>query len=182
MMCTKRPSKTTDPRTSRSSGPSAGGALTLSDDAPRQAGRPAQPGAMRRTPMSDATKTGDSFYANKWSTTFSSPPTAFATRHRGLCARPRSGRPAHLPVYGDIHGFPPAILNPPHPRLVSGNTVRVHANSAKRRRCATAGLRRPIARSIPVQRSGSRNKEASAKSAPSSTNTCAGCPVIGLRA
>lgn len=109
-------------------GTSAGGALTLEMMLrAKQEGLP-RPGAIAPgTPMSDATKTGDSFYTNEMVDNvlvsrdgFCDAATVFYAHGHDLAD------PLISPVYGDMHGFPPAILTTGTRDLLLSNTVRVH--------------------------------------------------------
>jgi len=109
-------------------GTSAGGALTLSMVLrAKQEGLPL-PGAIAPgTPMSDLTGVGDSFHTN------------FMVDNVLVGSNGRCGAMARLyanghdlkdpllsPVYGDMRGFPPAILTTGTRDLLLSNTVRVH--------------------------------------------------------
>ena len=120
--------KTTAPANLGVFGTSAGGALTLQMMLrARQEGLP-MPGAIAPgTPMSDATKTGDSFYTNEMvdnvlvsRSGFCDAATVFYAHGHDLAD------PLISPVYGDMHGFPPAILTTGTRDLLLSNTVRVH--------------------------------------------------------
>src|SRR5246127_3082135 len=109
-------------------GTSAGGALTLEMMLrAKQEGLP-MPGAIAPgTPMSDATNTGDSFYTNEMVDNvlvsrdgFCDAATVFYAHGHDLAD------PLISPVYGDMHGFPPAILTTGTRDLLLSNTVRVH--------------------------------------------------------
>jgi acetyl esterase/lipase len=120
--------KSTDPKNIAVFGTSAGGALTLEMMLrAKQLGLP-MPGAIAPgTPMSDATKTGDSFYTNEMvdnvlvSRDGSCDAATVVYAHGHDLADPLIS-----PVYGDMHGFPPAILTTGTRDLLLSNTVRVH--------------------------------------------------------
>ena len=120
--------KSTDPKNIAVFGTSAGGALTLEMMLrAKQLGLP-MPGAIAPgTPMSDATKTGDSFYTNEMvdnvlvSRDGSCDAATVVYAHGHDLADPLIS-----PVYGDMDGFPPAILTTGTRDLLLSNTVRVH--------------------------------------------------------
>ena len=120
--------KTTDPRNIAVFGTSAGGALTLQLMLrARQEGLP-MPGAIAPgTPMSDATRNGDSFYANEMVDNVLVSPDGFCHAATVVYAHGHDlADPLISPVYGDMHGFPPAILTTGTRDLLLSNTVRVH--------------------------------------------------------
>jgi monoterpene epsilon-lactone hydrolase len=109
-------------------GTSAGGALTLALILRAKQEGLALPAAIGPgTPMSDVTKTGDTFYANELLD------TVLVSRD-GICdAATRFyanghdlGDPLLSPVYGELSGFPPAILTSGTRDLLLSNAVRVH--------------------------------------------------------
>ena len=109
-------------------GTSAGGSLTLEMVLrARQMGLPF-PGAIAPgTPMSDATMVGDSFYTNKLVDNVLVSPTGFCQAATVVYAKGHDLKdPLLSPVYGDMHGFPPAILTTGTRDLLLSNTVRVH--------------------------------------------------------
>ena len=109
-------------------GTSAGGALTLELVLrAREQGLPA-PGALGAgTPMSDATKTGDSFYTNELVDNVLVSRNGFCDAATVVYANGHDlSDPLLSPIYGDMHGFPPAILNTGTRDLLLSNTVRVH--------------------------------------------------------
>ncbi|MPZ19883.1 MAG: alpha/beta hydrolase fold domain-containing protein [Luteitalea sp.] len=109
-------------------GTSAGGALTLAVVLrAKQEGLPV-PGAIAPgTPMSDLTKTGDSFHTNAL---LDNVLVASDGRCDAMAKLYANGHdlkdPMLSPVYGDMHGFPPAILTTGTRDLLLSNTVRVH--------------------------------------------------------
>ncbi len=120
--------KTTDPKRIGFFGTSAGGALTLEMVLKaKQDGLP-MPGAIAPgTPMSDATMTGDSFYTNNMVDNVLVSPTGFCQAATVIYAQGHDLKdPLISPVYGDMHGFPPAILTTGTRDLLLSNTVRVH--------------------------------------------------------
>ncbi len=109
-------------------GTSAGGALVLEMMLrAKQAGLP-MPGAIAPgTPMSDVTKTGDSFYTNDMVDNVLVSRDGFCHAATLVYAHGHDLRdPMLSPVYGDMHGFPPAILTTGTRDLLLSNTVRVH--------------------------------------------------------
>lgn len=120
--------KTTSPKDVAFFGTSAGGALTLEMVLrARQDGLPL-PGAIAPgTPMSDVTKTGDSFYTNEKVDNVLVSPNGFCHAATIVYAHGHDlSDPLLSPVYGDMHGFPPAILTTGTRDLLLSNTVRVH--------------------------------------------------------
>lgn len=120
--------KTTSPRNIAVFGTSAGGALTLEMMLRAKQMKLPMPAAIAPgTPMSDATKVGDSFYTNELVDNvlvsrdgFCDAATVFYAHGHDLAD------PLISPVYGDMHGFPPAILTTGTRDLLLSNTVRVH--------------------------------------------------------
>jgi len=109
-------------------GTSAGGALTLEMMLRAKELKLPMPAAIGvGTPMADATKVGDSFYTNEVVD------NVLVSRH-GFCdaatvvyAHGHDLKdPLISPIYGDMHGFPPAILTTGTRDLLLSNTVRTH--------------------------------------------------------
>jgi acetyl esterase/lipase len=120
--------KTTSAKNVAFFGTSAGGALTLEMVLrARQDGLPV-PGAIAPgTPMSDVTKTGDSFYTNEKVDNVLVSRDGFCQAATIIYAQGHDlSDPLLSPVYGDMHGFPPAILTTGTRDLLLSNTVRVH--------------------------------------------------------
>lgn len=120
--------RTTEPKNVAVFGTSAGGALTLEMMLrAKQMGLP-MPGAIAPgTPMSDVTKTGDSFYTNEMVDNVLVSRNGFCHAATLVYAHGHDLRdPLLSPVYGDMHGFPPAILSTGTRDLLLSNTVRVH--------------------------------------------------------
>ena len=120
--------KDTDPKKVGIFGTSAGGALTLEMVLrAKQDGLP-MPGAISSgTPMSDVTKTGDSFYTNEKVDNVLVSRDGFCDAATKVYARGHDLHdPLLSPVYGDMHGFPPTILTTGTRDLLLSNTVRVH--------------------------------------------------------
>jgi epsilon-lactone hydrolase len=109
-------------------GTSAGGALTLEMILrARQEGLPLPAAIAPGTPMSDLTKTGDSFRTNALVDNVLVSPDGFCHGAAEFYAHGHDLRdPLLSPVYGDMHGFPPAILTTGTRDLLLSNTVRVH--------------------------------------------------------
>jgi acetyl esterase/lipase len=111
-------------------GTSAGGALTLEMVLRARARGLPVPGAIAPgTPMSDVTKTGDSFYTNEKVDNILVSRDGFCDAGTVIYAQGHDLKdPLLSPVYGDMHGFPPAILTTGTRDLLLSNTVRVHRN------------------------------------------------------
>src|SRR6202166_2477463 len=120
--------KTTDPKNMAVFGTSAGGALVLEMmlRAKREGLR--LPGAIAPgTPMSDVTKSGDPFYTNEMVDNVLVSRNGFCDAGTVVYARGHDLKdPLLSPVYGDMHGFPPAILTTGTRDLLLSDTVRVH--------------------------------------------------------
>lgn len=117
-----------DPKNIGVFGTSAGGALTLSLVLRAKQEKLPLPAAIAPgTPMSDLTGTGDSFHTNAMVDNV-------LVGSNGRCdamARLYAGGhdlkdPMLSPVYGDMRGFPPALLTTGTRDLLLSNTVRVH--------------------------------------------------------
>ncbi len=117
-----------DPRRIGLIGTSAGGALVLAMGLrAKQLGLP-MPGAIASgTPMSDITKTGDSFYTNAMIDNVLVSTDGFCDAAARFYANGHDlADPLLSPVYGDMTGFPPVILTTGTRDLLLSNTVRVH--------------------------------------------------------
>ena len=124
----KSTAETTDPARTAVFGTSAGGALTLALVLrAKQEGLPL-PGAIAPgTPMSDVTKTGDTFYTNELLDNILVSRDGFCDAATRFYANGHDlADPLLSPVYGDMSGFPPAILTSGTRDLLLSNTVRVH--------------------------------------------------------
>jgi acetyl esterase/lipase len=118
----------TDPRKMAVFGTSAGGALTLALVArARAAGLPLPAAIASGTPMSDVTKTGDTFYTNKGLDNVLVSRDGFCDAATRLYANGADlADPRLSPVYEDFRGYPPTILTSGTRDLLLSNTVRVH--------------------------------------------------------
>ena len=120
--------KMTDPKKIGVFGLSAGGALTLEMMLRvKLEGLPMPAAIAPGTPMADATKVGDSFQTNELVDNvlvsrdgFCDAATVFYAHGHDLAD------PLISPIYGDMHGFPPAILTTGTRDLLLSNTVRTH--------------------------------------------------------
>jgi len=120
--------KTTEAKNIAIFGSSAGGALTLEMTLKaKQDGLP-MPGAIAPgTPMSDVTKVGDTFVTNAMLDNVLVSPDGFCDAGTKVYANGHDLKdPLLSPVYGDMRGFPPAILTSGTRDLLLSNTVRVH--------------------------------------------------------
>lgn len=120
--------KTAEPKNMAVFGTSAGGALVLEMMLlVKQDGLPL-PGAIAPgTPMSDVTKTGDTFYTNDMVDNVLVSRDGFCDAGTIVYARGHDLKdPLLSPIYGNMHGFPPAILTTGTRDLLLSNTVRVH--------------------------------------------------------
>jgi epsilon-lactone hydrolase len=109
-------------------GTSAGGALTLELVLRARDHGLQLPGALSSgTPMSDVTKTGDSFYTNDMIDNVLVSRDGFCQAATYIYSNGHSlSDPLLSPIYGDMHGFPPTILTTGTRDLLLSNTVRVH--------------------------------------------------------
>ncbi len=109
-------------------GSSAGGNLTLAMILRARQDNLPLPGAIAPgSPMSDLTNSGDSFHANAMLDNVLVAPGMNCDRRAALYANGHDLKdPMLSPVYGDLRGFPPAILTSGTRDLFLSNTVRVH--------------------------------------------------------
>jgi monoterpene epsilon-lactone hydrolase len=117
-----------DPKDVGVFGTSAGGALVLELMLRAKQEGLRMPGAIAPgTPMSDLTKVGDSFRTNEKVDNVLVSPDGFCQAAAVVYAHGHDLKdPLLSPVYGDMHGFPPAILTTGTRDLLLSNTVRVH--------------------------------------------------------
>ncbi|MBL0394593.1 alpha/beta hydrolase [Ramlibacter monticola] len=118
----------TDPRRVGLIGTSAGGALVLEMGLRAKQLDVPLPGAIASgTPMSDSTKTGDTFHTNEMLDNVLVSPEGFCDAAAAFYANGHDLKdPLISPVYGDMGGFPPTILTSGTRDLLLSNTVRVH--------------------------------------------------------
>lgn len=109
-------------------GTSAGGSLTLTTVLRAKMEHLPMPGAIApSTPTADLTKTGDSLFTNEMVDNVLVSQDGFIRATITLYASGHDLKdPLISPVYGDMHGFPPAILTSGTRDLYLSNTVRVH--------------------------------------------------------
>jgi monoterpene epsilon-lactone hydrolase len=109
-------------------GSSAGGNLTLAMILRAKQDNLPLPGAIAPgTPMSDLTNAGDSFHTNAMLDNVLVAPDTSCDKRAALYANGRDLKdPMLSPVYGDMRGFPPAILTTGTRDLLLSSTVRVH--------------------------------------------------------
>ena len=109
-------------------GSSAGGALTLEMMLRAKAAGLPMPGAIAPgTPMADATNAGDTFQTNALVDNVLVSPNGFCDAATKFYAQGHDlADPMLSPIYGDLHGFPPAILTSGTRDLLLSNTVRTN--------------------------------------------------------
>lgn len=109
-------------------GSSAGGALTLEMILRAKQDKLPLPAAIAPgTPMSDLLNTGDTFRTNAMLDNVLVAPDASCDKRAALYANGHDLKdPMLSPLYGDMHGFPPAILTSGTRDLLLSSTVRVH--------------------------------------------------------
>lgn len=109
-------------------GTSTGGGMTLAMVLKLKELKMPLPGAiMAGTPWSDMTKTGDTFYTNEMVDNILGSNDGLLEAAAKLYAAGHDLKdPLLSPVYGDLTGFPPAVLISGTRDLFLSNTVRVH--------------------------------------------------------
>jgi acetyl esterase/lipase len=117
-----------DPKKMGIFGSSAGGALTLEMVLrAKQEGLPLPAAIAPGTPMADTTKVGDTFQTNALVDNVLVSPDGICDAATRFYANGHSlADPLLSPIYGDMAGFPPAILTSGTRDLLLSNTVRVH--------------------------------------------------------
>lgn len=120
--------KTTKPQNIGIFGTSAGGSLTLTTLLRAKMENLPMPGAIAPgTPTVDLSKTGDSLFTNAGVDNRLGTQDGFIRATALLYANGRDLKdPLLSPIYGDVHGFPPAILTSGTRDLYLSNTVRMH--------------------------------------------------------
>ena len=109
-------------------GTSTGGAMTLAMVLrAKQEGLPLPAAIAPGTPWSDLTETGDSYKTNEWLDNILVSYGGYLGRAAQLYAGGHDMKDPQLsPIYGDFHGFPPAILTTGTRDLFLSNTVRTN--------------------------------------------------------
>ena len=109
-------------------GSSTGGAMTLAMILRAKQERLPLPAAIAPgTPWSDLTETGDTYKTNEWLDNVLVSYNGYISRAARLYAHGHDLKDPQLsPIYGDFHGFPPAILTSGTRDLFLSNTVRTH--------------------------------------------------------
>jgi epsilon-lactone hydrolase len=109
-------------------GTSTGGGMTLAMILRAKQEGLALPAAIAPgTPWSDLTETGDSYKTNEWVDNVLVSYSGYLSHAAALYANGHDLKDPQLsPIYGDFHGFPPAILTSGTRDLFLSNTVRTH--------------------------------------------------------
>ena len=120
--------KNNNPKNMAIFGSSTGGAMTLAMVLrAKQEGLPLPAAIAPGTPWSDLTKTGDTYFSNENVDNVLVSYDGWLGDAAKLYANGHDLKdPMLSPVYGDYHGFPPAILTSGTRDLFLSNTVRVH--------------------------------------------------------
>ena len=120
--------KTTDAKNIGIFGTSAGGSLTLTTLLSAKMDNLPMPGAIAPgTPTVDLSKTGDTLFTNAMVDNVLGTQDGFIRATALLYANGRDLKdPLLSPIYGDVTGFPPAILTSGTRDLYLSNTVRMH--------------------------------------------------------
>lgn len=118
---------TTNPRRIAVEGTSTGGGMTLALMLRAKAENLPLPAAIAPgSPWSDLTGSGDSYKTNEWVDNVVVSYDGYLSRAARLYAHGHDLKDPQLsPVYGDLHGLPPAILTAGTRDLFLSNTVRV---------------------------------------------------------
>jgi acetyl esterase/lipase len=119
---------TTDPAHVAVFGTSTGGGMTLALMLRAKAeGVPLPAAIAPGTPWADLTESGDSYKTNEWLDNILVSYGGYLTHAAQLYAHGHDLKDPQLsPIYGDFHGFPPAILTTGTRDLFLSNTVRTH--------------------------------------------------------
>jgi len=120
--------KMQDPSRMAIVGTSTGGGMTLAMILRAKAeGLPLPAAIAPGTPWSDLTETGDSYKTNEWLDNVLVSYGGYLSHAAALYANGHDLKDPQLsPIYGDFHGFPPAILTTGTRDLFLSNTVRTH--------------------------------------------------------
>ena len=120
--------KMADPKNMAIFGTSTGGGMTLAMVLRAKAEGLPLPGAIAPgTPWADITDAGDTYKTNEWVDNILVTWDGWLGRAALLYAAGHDLKDPQLsPIYGDMHGFPPAILTTGTRDLFLSNTVRVH--------------------------------------------------------
>jgi epsilon-lactone hydrolase len=120
--------KVNEPKNIGVFGTSAGGSLTFTTLLRAKMEGLPMPGAIApATPTVDLTKTGDTLFTNAMIDNVLGTQDGFIRATALLYANGRDLKdPLLSPIYGDVHGFPPAILTSGTRDLYLSNTVRMH--------------------------------------------------------
>ena len=117
-----------DPRRIGIVGTSTGGGMILAMMLRAKAeGLPLPAAIAPGTPWADMTETGDTYKTNEWVDNVLVSYGGYLSHAAALYAAGHDLRDPQLsPIYGDFHGFPPAILTSGTRDLFLSNTVRTH--------------------------------------------------------
>jgi len=109
-------------------GTSTGGAMTLAMILRAKQEGVALPAAIAPgTPWADLSETGDGYKTNEWVDNVLVSYSGYLSHAAALYANGHDLKDPQLsPIYGDFHGFPPAILTSGTRDLFLSNTVRTH--------------------------------------------------------
>jgi epsilon-lactone hydrolase len=120
--------RTNNPKKMAILGASAGGGLTLATVLRAKSdGLPLPAAIAPGTPVTDMTKTGDSFFLNEMVDRGLVRYEGYMEATIKLYANGHDLKDPYLsPIYGDVRGFPPAILTTGTRDLFLSNTIRMH--------------------------------------------------------